>query len=287
MWPNVQIRKNFLVYGFFWALFTTVYCVILVELESVGGNLFVNMCLCSTLEICAAVLAGYMTKNYNCTNILRYLLTFLSIFFTIFIFCPPYLTSGSTGQVLFFLICLLIAKINNDTLNLVTYLYLPKMFTDKYTGFWMLCSRFLSRFMGLFIPSVSYLVRSFGFHPFFFYGLLWIFCRVVFNFTKEVQSEGVDDLLNDMNVNMTERLSVMAGSFSNGVVIHDDNLKHIKVDGIPLSVIRKFKQNPNSIHGGSEIFKMRDSVLKRSLVNVGEKKVSLFEMKENFKKNEI
>ena len=145
----------------------------------------------------------------------------------------------------------------------------------------MLFSRFLSRFMGLFIPSISYLMRSFGFHPFFFYGLCWIFCRVTFNWTKEVQSEGIDDLLNDMNVNMTERLSVMAGSFSNGIVVHDDNLKNIKVDGIPLSIIRRFKNNPNSIKGGSEIMKLRESILKRSMVNMGDKKVSLYELKEN------
>ena len=84
-----------------------------------------------------------------------------------------------------------------------------------------------------------------------------------------------------MNVNMTERLSVMAGSFSNGIVIHDDNLKNIKVDGIPLSIIRKFKNNPNSIKGGSEIMKLRESVLKRSMVRMGDKKVSLYELKEN------
>ena len=256
-----------------------VYCVILVELESVGGNLFLNMCLCSTLEVIAAVLAGVLTKKFSCTYIMRYLLTFLSIFFTIFIFCPPSLIAGSGFQVFFFLSCLLIGKINNDTVNLVTYLYLPKLFTDKYVGFWMLCSRFFSRFISLFIPSVSYLMRSFGLHPFFFYGICWIISRVAFNKTKEVQTEGIDDLLNEMNVNMIERLSVISASLSNGMIGHDDHLRHISVDGVPLSLIRKFKQNPDSVK--SEILLLRDSVIKRSKVDILSKTVSLMDLKEN------
>ena len=100
MWPNVQIRKNFIIYAVFWSLFTVCYSVILIELESVGGNLYFNMSLCSTIEICAAVLAGTLTKRYNCTSLLRILLTGISIFFTIYIFAPPSLSSGDPSQVI-------------------------------------------------------------------------------------------------------------------------------------------------------------------------------------------
>ena len=122
-------------------------------------------------------------------------------------------------------------------------------------------------------------MRSFGLHPFFFYGICWIISRVAFNKTKEVQTEGIDDLLNEMNVNMIERLSVISASLSNGMIGHDDHLRHISVDGVPLSLIRKFKQNPDSVK--SEILLLRDSVIKRSKVDILSKTVSLMDLKEN------
>ncbi len=281
MWPNVQIRKNFIVYAIFWSLFTMVYSAILIELESVGGNVYINMCFCSSLEILAAILAGNLTKKYSCTKTIRYLLTFLSIFFTIFLFSPTNLTKGSLFETLFFIVCLLLGKVNNDTLNLVTYLNLPKAFTDKYVGFWLLCSRFLCRFLGLFIPMISFLMRSLGIHPFCFYGFCWILCRIIFNFTKEMQTEGVDDLLNEANVNMIERISVIAGSFSNGILLHDDNLKNIHFEGIPLSVFRKYKQDPESFKGSLHGKKINE--IMKSFKKISGLKRSEIEMKETEK----
>lgn len=171
MWPNVQIRKNFLVYCFIWSMFTVFYCVILVEIESVGGNLFLNMSICSCIEILAAVLAGTLTTKFQCSSLINKILIFLGIFLSIFVFAPSSLTNGTQIQIAFFVGCMFLGKLNNDTLNLIIYLYLPKAFTDKYVGFWLICSRFSSRFLGLFVPYISYLMRSIGFHPFFF---LWI-----------------------------------------------------------------------------------------------------------------
>lgn len=279
MWPNIQIRRNFIIYACFWSLFTMVYSVILIELGSVGGNLYVNMFLCSTLEIIAAIMAGALTANYNCTTVLKYLLTFLAIFLTVFLAAPPSLSSASPIEILIFIVCMFLAKFNNDILNLVTYLYLPKAFTDKYVGFWMLCSRFLSRFLGLFIPMISFMMRSVGLHPFCFYGICWIICRLFFNMTEEVQYEGVDDLLNDMQVNLRERLSVMSGSFSNGIVLHDDNLKNIHVDGMALSLIRRYKQEPGSFIG-TEMVRIRDTIMRNSKVSLKKNIGMDVEMKE-------
>lgn len=278
LWQNSQIKKNFLIYGFIWSLFTVVYCVILVEMESVGGNLFLNMSVCSTIEVLAAVLAGTLTKKYNCPSILNKLLFFLSLFFSLFFLSPPSLTAGTPLQVLFFMGCMFLGKINNDLLNLVIYLYLPKAFTDKYVGFWLLCSRFSSRFFGLFVPYISYFMRNLGFHPFCFYGILWIFCRFLYTLTKEVQSEGVDDLLNEVNASLHDRLSVLVGSFSNGVLRHDDNLKNIHHEGVPLSVIRMLKQSQFNRNNASSI-KGRDSE-PRKKSSAGNKKLSWVEMNE-------
>lgn len=256
--------------------------MILVEVESLGGNLYINCIVCSLLELASTLATGAITKKYNCFVLLRYILTLVSIFFSIFIFCPPNLITGSNIQVCFFVFCLFVIKVICNSLHIVTYLYLPKAFTDKYVGFWMLCSRFWARFILLLVPTISYLMRSIGLHPFCFYGFCWIICRIIFRFTKEVQSEGVDDLLNEAEVNDFERMSVLTGSFGYGAITHDDNLVNIKVDGVPLSVVRKFKQEGGSFKNSSEFLKLRDSVLKRSKVTVKGEKMSLFELKEKF-----
>lgn len=281
MWPNVQIRTNFLVYCFIWSMFVVFYCVILVEIESVGGNLFLNMSICSCIEILAAIFAGTLTAKFSCSSLINKILIFLGIFLSIFVFAPASLANGTQIQIAFFVVCMFLGKLNNDTLNLVIYLYLPKAFTDKYVGFWLIFSRFSSRFLGLFVPYISYLMRSIGFHPFCFYGLVWLFCRFLYMFTKEMQSEGVDDLLNEANANLTERLSVIAGSFSNGILKHDDNLRHIQVDGVPLSVIRMMKQNQNSLKDSH--FKARGSDFLRKKKSSGNQKTFAIELKEENK----
>ena len=150
----------------------------------------------------------------------------------------------------------------------------------------MLSSRFYARFILLFVPTISSFMRNLGFHPFCFYGFFWTFWRILFRFTKEVQTEGVDDLLNEANVTNFERMSVITGSFANGVLLHDDHLVNIKVDGIPLSVVRRAKQDGESysFRETAEYLKLRESVLKRSQVKVKGENKSLFELKEKFVK---
>ena len=288
MWPNVHIRTNFLIYAVFWGLNAMVYSMVLVELESLGGNLYINMIICSLLELISTMITGVLSKRFNCSDILRWILTTVAVVFTLFLLCPPSLTSGSVLQVSFFVICLFLIKFVCNSLHIVTYLYLPKVFTDKYVGFWMLSSRFYARFILLFVPTISNFMRNFGFHPFCFYGFCWIFCRILFKFTKEVQMEGVDDLLNEAKVTDFERLSVITGSFANGVLLHDDHLVNIKVDGIPLSVVRRAKQDGEcySFRETSEFLNLRESVLKRSNIMVKGQSKSLFELKEKFVKTQ-
>lgn len=202
VWMKPQIRTNFLVYAWFWSFFTICYCCILIELESVGGNLYINMVLCSMIELLACVLAGWLGREKkNCgweegrrkdgseegsIGIIRKILNFLSLFFGVFVFAPITLGSGSGS--LFFIFCLLAAKLNNDTLNLITYLNLKKAFTARYVGVWMLVSRFMSRFLGLFIPYLNLGFRTLGIHPFVFYGLIWGLCRLSFSRVREISN---------------------------------------------------------------------------------------------------
>ena len=99
---------------------------------------------------------------------------------------PWYKTNKPLLQQFKNIICLLGAKLNNDTLNLVTYLNLKKAFTARFVGVWMLLSRFTSRFLGLFIPYLNFGFRTLGVHPFVFYGFVWVLCRLSFSRVREI-----------------------------------------------------------------------------------------------------
>ena len=68
------------------------------------------------------------------------------------------------------------------------------------------------------------------------------------------------------------------------VLLHDDHLVNIKVNGIPLSVVRRAKKDGESysFRETAEYLKLRESVLKRSQVKVKGENKSLFELKEKF-----
>jgi Major Facilitator Superfamily len=225
-WTKPQIRTNFLVYAGFWSFYTICYCCILIELESVGGNLYFNIVLCSCIEILACVMAGWLggkkekvnidnqkglfdinkkhvQNNNGSTKLIKKLLSFLALFFGIFILAPSSLEGAGSS---FFIFCLLAAKLNNDTLNLVTYLNLKQAFTAKYVGIWMLVSRFSSRFLGLFIPYLNLSVRNIGLHPFVFYGCVWALFRVCFSKVKEISNLKKENEIPLLSLNKTEQI---------------------------------------------------------------------------------
>lgn len=284
MWPNLTIRRNFLIYTFVWSIFFVVYIVQYVELESVGGSVYTNTILCCVLEICSAFFAGYLTRKYSCEKILKFSVTMVAIFFLMFIFAPISLTSASGFQTFFFGACLLIGKFNNDMVNLMIYLNLPKMFTDKYVGLYLILSRGSNRFIMILVPTLNYFIRSFSIHPFVFYGVIYVICRFLLNYCHEVETEGLDTLMNDVNMGIVKRITVISASHSmTGSVSHNDILKKVMVNGVSLSLIRKGHQNPGSIRLNSNLMNLETPLLKGISFMKENKKQSLYELKQSLK----
>ena len=191
--------------------------------------------------------------------------------------------SGLT--VFFFIAILLLSKFSNDLINNMIYLTLPKMFTDKYAGLYVIVSRSFSRVLLIFLPSINYFIRNyFHIHPFVFYGVIYAICRYLLTYCKEVQSDGgIDELMNDAKIEPFQRAGVASGTHSiAGAIIHDDLLKKVHVDGVQLSVIRRFKQDSDSIKVGSKVFQIRKSVLDniKTSKSMHHSKANAYELKE-------
>lgn len=244
LWPHKQIRLNFLIYTFLWAYMCMVYSVQFVELESVGGSVYFNAIIFCFLELISIFFASIITKKFKCISLINFTVALEGIFLVIFILAPLSLYLATGLQSIFFIFCFTITKLCNALIHLFIYMSLHKMFTEKYIAIFVIISRLLARVLMIFIPAISYLIRSFNMHPFVFYGSGFLILRILLVFCEEVQNEGIEDLLNQTKVRMLERMSIISGSHSlAGSVLPDDILKEIKVNGVQLSVVYKIKTN--------------------------------------------
>ena len=264
MWPHKTIRSNFLIYCLTWGFCNMIYVLQYVELGSVGGSVYFNSIFMCCLEIFICSFAGVLTKKYSCDKILNTVIILVIVFFLMFITAPLSIGDASGFSVAFYIVCLLITKVSNDLIDLMVYLNLPKMFTDKYVGFYLIVSRCFCRVQLIFLPTINHLVRRLGYHPFVFYGICYAVCRVLLMWCKEVQPDaGIDELMNDVKIGNLERTAIISASHSMaGSLVHDQILKKIKVEGIKLSVIKKYKANPDNVKLGSVVMKLSSPILK-------------------------
>lgn len=290
LWPHKIIRTNFLIFTWVWGFYMMTYTVQYVELESIGGSIYFNTILCCCLEVIAALFAGVITKRFSCDKLLKISISIEAIVFMLYFFTPPSLSSLNGIESTFFIFCLMIAKICNDLINLMVYLSLAKMFTDKYIGFFLVISRGFSRLLMILIPYLNYLIKGLEIHPFVFYGIVLFFNRFLLNFTQEVDSDaGLETLLNDVNIGVMNRTAVISASHSFAAsLVHDQILKKIKVEGVNLSLIKNSRKNPDSIKVDSDVLKLSTPLLKKiNVQNSFNKKMNLFEVKQSLKSFEM
>ena len=138
----------------------------------------------------------------------------------------------------------------------------------------------------IFLPTINYTVRSYGLHPFVFYGVVFLILRYLLSYCKEVQAEGIEELMNETDIGIMERMAVVSGSHSmGGSMIHDKILKKIKVEGVSLSMIRRYKHNPDSLKLSA---KMSVALMhKLTASKSAHHKMNLYELKQSLKANEM
>ena len=209
------------------------------ELSTLGGNFYVNMMMVSGVEILSSLSASIISLKFSISVCLRRFTGILIILFASFMFSPvDQDNTESSLYTVILLICMLIGKLISETICNLTYVYAPKIITDKFVPYYLVSVRLFSRIFLLFLPHINYLFRRMTLHAFLFLSLVWGLARFLQGFTKEVQPEGIEEILNEFKINLLSRMSIITGSRMSHYG-PDELLRNLEVDGLNLSLIKK------------------------------------------------
>ena len=144
-----------------------------------GQSLYVNMSLIALIEVLASYITGYLILNFNVINCLRNLLSFSFTLYMGFYFSPK----SSENPILFvvFLTCKLFAEIIYNLVNI----YTPKLIADRFSSYFFIFGRLVSRVMLLFLPHINHLFSYLGIHPFVFLSLIYGVSRYLIKMSRE------------------------------------------------------------------------------------------------------
>lgn len=243
-----KIKTNYLCYLFVWTAYSVTFNDILLELSTVGGNFYINMMMLSSVEILASFAASIISLKFSISNSLKKITVILVICFGGF-FLSPSEEEQNSFYLMFLLFCMLLGKFFSQIVCNLIYVYAPKTLTDIFTPFFLIGSRLSSRIFLLFLPHINYFVKQMSLHAFTFLALIWAISRFLQNLTEEVQSEGIEDILNEYEVDVMSRVSIMTGA---SMLHHspDELLKNIEVEGGNLSLVRKsryYEKNESTV----------------------------------------
>lgn len=196
--PERQIRTNFLIFIFLWTTYSVTINDILIELETIGGNLYFNIGLVASLEVLASFLSGVLIMKSDGASSLKNYSTLILIVFGLFALAPANSKISETYQVLF-LILLMLGKLFSEIITNLIYIFAPKYLTNEFTSFFLINVRLFSRVCLLFLPHINFILRSMHIHVFVFLAILWACGRLILVFLEE-EEEGLPDLLNEYQV---------------------------------------------------------------------------------------
>lgn len=190
----------------------------------------------SGVEILASFSASIISLKLSIAGSLKKITITLVFLFASFFFSPIDEEKDGLDTILL-LTCMLIGKYCSEIVCNLTYLYAPKLLTDKFTPYFLVSVRLFSRICLLFLPHVNFFFRIANLHAFSFLALIWAFATFLQKFVNEVQPEGIEDILNEFKVNVLGRMSIMTGS---SMIHHppDELLKNIEVEGGNLSIVK-------------------------------------------------
>lgn len=204
------------------------------------------MMLVSTLEILASFLASYVVSKLNLMDVLGKFLVALAILFGLFIFSPLSLKNiDSPIKSTCFLILMLFGKLFSEVVANLSYVHAPKVLTDKFTPSFMITVRLFSRICLLFLPYINYYLYLLHLHAYILVAIVWISVRFFYSFAKEIQPEGIEDLLKEFKIGLVSRMSIMSGA-SHACHDPDDLIKNLEVEGVSLKDIKN--SNNRTIH---------------------------------------
>jgi len=196
--PLKEIRNNFLIFIFLWTTYSVTLNDILIELETIGGNLYFNIGLVASLEVMASFLSGVIILKSDGVSSLKNYSLIITLVFLGFIFAPANQQISNTFQILFLLL-LMFGKLFSEIVTNLIYVFAPKYLTDEFTSFFLINVRLFSRICLLFLPHINFIFRQIHLHVFLFLAILWGIGRFLLTFLKE-EEEGLPEILNEYQV---------------------------------------------------------------------------------------
>lgn len=246
-----MIAKNFFIFVLVWTCTSITYNDVLIELETLGGNTYLNLGLISSAEILASFLAGLISVHYNVGKLIKIFNLGLMAFFSLFLLAPSKEEMNKNIYLPYILFGLLLCgKLLSETVCNLVYIYVPKILTDKFTGFFMVFVRLFSRICLLFLPYINHMFKSYQLHSFVFLFIVWTMSRFFLFFAQEVCKEGIDDYFNEYKINITDRMSV----FMSGKNLHqpiDEVIRNLRVDSghsFSMIILRRKTSNDFELH---------------------------------------
>ena len=184
-----------MIFIFVWTTYSVTLNDILIELESIGGNLYLNIGLIASLEVVASFASGYIIMKSDGASSLKKFSLMIAIVFSFFVFAP-----ANSQSPLIFLPLLMLGKLFSEIVTSLIYVFAPKYLTDEFTSFFLINVRLFSRICLLFLPHINHTFRALDLHVFLFLAVLWAFGRFLLVFLKEEEEEGLPEFLNEYQV---------------------------------------------------------------------------------------
>lgn len=197
-----EIRNNFFIFIFVWTTYSVTHNDIFIELGTLGGNLYANICLISSLEVLSSFVTGIIMMRIEAAKSLKLFAGLCGLVFFSFFFYSmnPDNEEDSSFIHYIYLILLMLGKLFAEIVNNLIYVYAPKYLTDQFVSFFLVNIRLFARIFLIFLPAIDEFFDVIGVHVFTFISLLWILGRIVLSFIHEKEQESIPELCHDYAV---------------------------------------------------------------------------------------
>jgi hypothetical protein len=153
-----------------------------IELEGIGGNLYVNMVLFASIEAVMSVITGSLITKYDVLFLKKASYLLCGLLLAVFFFAPRDIHQLPPREMLIYIIPVILNKAFYEIAWSLTVIFIPKIIEVSYIPLVLSLVMFLARIPVSLIPYINYFFFMINIHPFVFYCLLWLFSVYTFRF---------------------------------------------------------------------------------------------------------
>ena len=159
-----------------WFTFTFTHNGSFIELESVGGNVYLNITIFALIEMCSSMLTGISLRSDKKILKLMIILSFVnaSLFLVYFYYPVEQEFEHSFSNLIKFVFPIVAAKTICELSWNLLVLLLPSLFHIEILSKVVSLSILICRIPISVIAYIHYLFALIGIHPFVFYSFLWL-----------------------------------------------------------------------------------------------------------------